>query len=263
MEQEERRPVHAEEPAKRRPSRRKRKKWKWILAAAALVILAVAAALVLYLVKVDKFEVEGNVQLKDSQVTELLYPEEEDTRLYKVLYAQITGLKKNDAFDSASVKVTGLKSAVITVKESAPAFVVATDVSVYYYNKNGIRLPEPEHVEVAYPKLAGVRIIRSELLRQPVLSPEDAATFEHCLEIFRLASELRLPLDFLSVTDGEFTVSFRKVRVMLGGYEYMREKLHEISYQYDQYEGLKGTLHMEGYDPDERGQSYWFVVDPE
>ncbi len=263
MEQEEKRSVREGEPVKRRPSRRRRKKWKWILAAAVLVILAAAAVLVLYLVKVERFEVKGNVQLTDAQVTELLYPEEEDRRLYKVIYAQIKGLRKNDAFDTASVKVSGLKSAVITVKESVPAFVIASDASVYYYNRNGIRLPEPEHVEVAYPKLAGVRIIRSELLKQPVLSPEDAAAFEQCLTVFRLASELKLPLDFVSVLKGEFTVSFRKVRVILGGYEYMREKMYEISYQYSQYDGLHGTLHMEEFDPAEAGQTYWFVVDPE
>ena len=65
------------------------------------------------------------------------------------------------------------------------------------------------------------------------------------------------------VQDGNFTLSFRKVRVSLGTYRYMREKLHEISYQFAQYEGLKGTLHMENFDPDDPRQSYYFTVDIE
>ena len=190
-------------PAAKRPSRKRRKKrWKWILVLAAAVLLAAAAALVLYFVKVEQFEVKGNKQLPDALVTGLLYPEEEDTRLYKVLYAQFKGLKKNEAFEAASVKLTGFSSAVITVKESAPAFVIATDMSQNYYNSYGIRLPEPEHLEVAYPKLAGLSVIRSELLKKPVLSPEDAAVYEQCLAIFRTASELGLPVKFVGVGEG-------------------------------------------------------------
>ena len=252
------------EPAPKRPSRKRRKKrWKWILILAAAVLLAAAAGLVLYFVKVERFEVKGNKQLSDALVTGLLYPEEEDTRLYKVLLAQMKGLKKNEAFEAASVKLTGFTSAVITVKESSPAFVIATDMSANYYNSYGIRLPEPEHLEVAYPKLAGLPIIRSEMLKKPVLSPENAAVYEQCLSIFRLASELKLPADSLYVEEDRFTLTFRKVRVSLGTYDNMVEKLHEITYQYDYYEGLSGTLHMEDFDPDQPGQSYWFTVDTE
>ena len=256
MEQEERK------AAGKRPARKRRKKrWKGILILTAAVLLAAAVILVLYFVKVDRFEVEGNRQIPDAMVTGLLYPDEEDTRLYKVLFAQLRGLGKNEAFESASVKLTGFTSAVITVKESEPAFVIATDVSANYYNRYGIRLPEPEHLEVAYPKLAGLGFVRSEMLEKPVFSPENAAVYEQCLSILRTASELGLPADSLFTQEGRFTLSFRNVRVSLGSFAHMREKLNEITYQYDYYEGLKGTLHMEDFDPDEPGQSYWFVVD--
>ena len=240
---------------------KRRKKLLWILIPSAVVLLAAAAVLVLYFVKVDSFSVKGNLRLSEGQITELLYPEEEDRRLYKVLYGQLAGLRENQAFESASVRLSGLTSAVITVEESEPAFVVATDMSVYYYNRYGIRLPEPEHVEVAYPKLAGVRFTRSDLLKKPAMSPEESAVYEECCLIFRTAALLQLPTDSLFVSDGEFTISFRKVRVSLGTSDYMLEKLHEISYQFDHYEGLSGTLHMEAFDPDDPGQSYWFSVD--
>ena len=256
MKQEER------EPAGKRPARKRRKKkWKGILILIAAVLLIAAVILVLYFVKVERFEVKGNRQITDSMVQSLLYPEEEDTRLYKVLLGQWRGLKKNEAFETASVRLTGFTSAVITVKESVPAFVIATDMSSNYYNSYGIRLPEPEHLEVVYPKLAGLGFIRSEMLKKPVFSPEDAAVYEQCCSIFRMAAELVLPADSLLVQDGQFTLSFRKVRVSLGSYDHMLEKLHEITYQYDYYEGLSGTLHMENFDPDDPGQSYWFTVD--
>ena len=250
------------ENAEDRPVRKKRKKSrKWILAAAALVLLMAAVILVLYFVKVERFEVKRNQRLSASQITGLLYPEEEDTRLYKVLYAWITGLPKNEAFESASVKLSGLTSAVITVSESAPAFVIATDSYVNYYNSYGIRLPEPEHIETACPKLAGLGFVRSEMLKKPVFSPENGAVFEQCLSIFRMASEMKLPVDHLRTGEGQFTISFGTVRVSLGGYTDMLEKMHEISYMFPQYEGLSGTLHMENFDPDDPDQSYWFSVD--
>ena len=250
--------------APERPVRKKRKKrLRWILIPVGALLLLAGLVAVLYFVKVEKFRVTGNQSLSESQVTELLYPEEEDRRLYKVLYAQISGLRRNEAFDSASVHLQGLTEALITVKESAPAFVVATDATVFYFNHYGIRLPEPQHVEVAYPRLAGIRFSGCEFLKKPAMSPEDAAVFEQCLSIFREISEIGLPTDALMVQDGNFTLSFRKVRVSLGTYRYMREKLHEISYQFAQYEGLKGTLHMENFDPDDQRQSYHFTVDIE
>ena len=250
--------------APERPVRKKRKKrLRWILIPVGALLLLAGLVAVLYFVKVEKFRVTGNQSLSESQVTELLYPEEEDRRLYKVLYAQISGLRRNEAFDSASVRLQGLTEALITVKESAPAFVVATDATVFYFNQYGIRLPEPQHVEVAYPRLAGIRFAGCEFLKKPAMSPEDGAVFEQCLSIFREISEIGLPTDALMVQDGNFTLSFRKVRVSLGTYRYMREKLHEISYQFDQYEGLKGTLHMEDFDPDDPRQSYHFTVDIE
>lgn len=250
--------------APERPVRKKRKKrLRWILIPVGALLLLAGLVAVLYFVKVEKFRVTGNQSLSESQVRELLYPEEEDRRLYKVLYAQISGLRRNEAFDSASVRLQGLTEALITVKESAPAFVVATDATVFYFNQYGIRLPEPQHVEVAYPRLAGIRFAGCEFLKKPAMSPEDGAVFEQCLSIFREISEIGLPTDALMVQDGNFTLSFRKVRVSLGTYRYMREKLHEISYQFDQYEGLKGTLHMENFDPDDPRQSYHFTVDIE
>ena len=250
--------------APERPVRKKRKKrLRWILIPVGVLLLLAGLVAVLYFVKVEKFRVTGNQSLSESQVRELLYPEEEDRRLYKVLYAQISGLRRNEAFDSASVRLQGLTEALITVKESAPAFVVATDATVFYFNQYGIRLPEPQHVEVAYPRLAGIRFAGCEFLKKPAMSPEDGAVFEQCLSIFREISEIGLPTDALMVQDGNFTLSFRKVRVSLGTYRYMREKLHEISYQFDQYEGLKGTLHMENFDPDDPRQSYHFTVDIE
>ena len=250
--------------APERPVRKKRKKrLRWILIPVGALLLLAGLVAVLYFVKVEKFRVTGNQSLSESQVRELLYPEEEDRRLYKVLYAQISGLRRNEAFDSASVRLQGLTEALITVKESAPAFVVATDATVFYFNQYGIRLPEPQHVEVAYPRLAGIRFAGCEFLKKPAMSPEDGAVFEQCLSIFREISEIGLPTDALMVQDGNFTLSFRKVRVSLGTYRYMREKLHEISYQFDQYEGLKGTLHMEDFDPDDPRQSYHFTVDIE
>ena len=250
--------------APERPVRKKRKKrLRWILIPVGALLLLAGLVAVLYFVKVEKFRVTGNQSLSESQVRELLYPEEEDRRLYKVLYAQISGLRRNEAFDSASVRLQGLTEALITVKESVPAFVVATDATVFYFNQYGIRLPEPQHVEVAYPRLAGIRFAGCEFLKKPAMSPEDGAVFEQCLSIFREISEIGLPTDALMVQDGNFTLSFRKVRVSLGTYRYMREKLHEISYQFDQYEGLKGTLHMENFDPDDPRQSYHFTVDIE
>ena len=250
--------------APERPVRKKRKKrLRWILIPVGALLLLAGLVAVLYFVKVEKFRVTGNQSLSESQVRELLYPDEEDRRLYKVLYAQISGLRRNEAFDSASVRLQGLTEALITVKESAPAFVVATDATVFYFNQYGIRLPEPQHVEVAYPRLAGIRFAGCEFLKKPAMSPEDGAVFEQCLSIFREISEIGLPTDALMVQDGNFTLSFRKVRVSLGTYRYMREKLHEISYQFDQYEGLKGTLHMEDFDPDDPRQSYHFTVDIE
>lgn len=251
--------------AEKRPARKKRKKKnrKWILILAAVILLAAAAVLVLYFVKVKTFEVEGNRQLSDEQVSELFYPEEEDKRLYKVLYNQLSGFRKNEAFDAASVKLSGLQSAVITVKESVPAFVIATDASANYYNSYGVRIPAPEHLEVAYPKLAGIGFIRSDMLKKPVFSSENAAVYEQCCSIFKMTGEVGLPADSLYVQGTQFTLSFRKVRVSLGGYENMLEKLHEITYQYDQYEGLSGVLHMEDFDPDDPYRSYWFSVDTE
>ena len=250
--------------APERPVRKKRKKrLRWILIPVGALLLLAGLVAVLYFVKVEKFRVTGNQSLSESQVRELLYPEEEDRRLYKVLYAQISGLRRNEAFDSASVRLQGLTEALITVKESVPAFVVATDATVFYFNQYGIRLPEPQHVAVAYPRLAGIRFAGCEFLKKPAMSPEDGAVFEQCLSIFREISEIGLPTDALMVQDGNFTLSFRKVRVSLGTYRYMREKLHEISYQFDQYEGLKGTLHMENFDPDDPRQSYHFTVDIE
>ena len=253
-----------QDPApKRRPEKGRKKRFIWIIVLAAAVLLAAGAAALLYFVKVERFRVTGSLQLSESQVVELLYPEEEDRRLYKVLYAEIAGLPENQAFDSASIRLKGLTEAVITVKESVPAFVIATDMSVYYFNSHGVRLPEPEHVEVAYPKLAGLKMVRCELLKKPTMSPEDAAVFEQCVSIFRDVREIGLPTDALFVSDGSFTLSFRSVRVSLGTYQYMREKLNETSYIFDQFEGLKGTLHMEDFDPDDPKKGVHFTVDTE
>ena len=70
--------------APERPVRKKRKKrLRWILIPVGALLLLAGLVAVLYFVKVEKFRVTGNQSLSESQVTELLYPEEEDRSTWK------------------------------------------------------------------------------------------------------------------------------------------------------------------------------------
>ena len=244
---------------KPKEKRRKKRIKKVFIVIPLLVLLLAGIVCGLYFIKVDRITVTGDERVSGEVVLSQTFPDEESTRLYKVIWRMVDGLPQNGAFSKFSLKLTWFTSAVITAWEEESVFKVVNASETYYYTANGIRVDRPETDELI--RLEGFPIRNNELYTAPDLKEDRMEAFRNAGMVLTFVNDRKLPAESLTELDGSYLLSFGDVKVSLGSMDHMSEKIYEVSFQYPKYEGLKGTLHMENFDGTNASKGFTFTVD--
>ena len=244
---------------------RKKKLKRKKLAAILLPILAVsvvliASAVLLIVIRVDSVEVRGNFYSDRETVISAVLPEERDTRLYRVILKSIFGVGNEDAFVSCKIRLTGLQSAEINVRETNAVCRIETEDGNIFLNGNGVVLGAGAGNADLLPSLLGVKVLGVTELRK--LETENDEELTGALTVLSYVRKFDLRPESVTVRNGNYEASFGDVTVKFGSVEHMQEKATELANQYPHYKGLKGIMHLESGFSEGETRKFTFEVVP-
>ena len=240
---------------------KKKRNLSWIFIPATIIVLLAALSVFLYVMKVERIEVKGNYYANRETVEKLVFRSEDDYRLYRVLFRQFFGAGESEIFSEVRVKLTGIQSAEITVRETdAVAEMLLGDTHVFL-NQNGIVVGQGTgNVELLYD-IQGFTV-----LSVTEMEPIQVNDREMLLEAIRVAMALskeRIPAEYVFYAgDGTFQTKVGDVTILLGTPEHLAEKTAELSSQIPAYRGLSGIMHLEKYTEEDRENGFYFEVIP-
>jgi len=240
---------------------KKKRNLSWIFIPATIVLLLAALSVFLYVMKVERIEVRGNYYANRETVEKLVFRSEDDYRLYRVLLRQFFGAGESEVFSEVSVKLTGIQSAEITVRETeAVAEMLLGDTHVFL-NRNGVVVGQGSgNVDLLYD-IQGFTV-----LSVTEMEPIQVNDREMLLEAIRVAMALskeRIPAENVQYAgDGTFRTKIGDVTVYLGAAEHLAEKAAELSSQIPSYRGLSGIMHLENCTEEDRKKGFYFEVIP-
>ena len=222
-----------------------------------IIFAAGLIALALYLIKMDRVELEGTRYVDRDDALQMLYPEE-DRRLSAVLYDMLLGQKRDLLFDNIRIRPSGFGKVRITVKENPADCLIKTEEGYAVVNRNGAvicMLPDaPEELTV----LMGLDIRAAEKYRR--VSAGDDALFADALELARLVRASGIPCESIFCQQDDFIFVTGNITIRFGSQENAEEKLAAILDMYPSLVGLKGTLHVEDHNGADEDGKYYFEV---
>ncbi len=228
-----------------------------------LVICAAAAVLIITsLSNVKTIRIEGNRLTEAEPILEWYFPDEKSRILSRLIIRNYLGRTNPPAFTSSKVTVTGLTECVLTVGEKDPLFTISVsdEDGVLILTEDGAELVKTMETPAHIPHISGIHAMKDMPLLQP--ETDQPATFEALVRVLRILREYEVESDEIFIKNGQFYLRFGLVNVNLGKDVYLKEKVIVLKSQVPQFEGLRGTLHLENYDGSEAEERFTFEVDP-
>ena len=213
--------------------------------------------LLLYLVRFDKVTVTGTEHVDREDALQMILPEEE-RRLSSVLFKMVMGPRSNDLFEKISIRITGLKSVRITVKEIPSDCVLEEEHGYSVVNEKGVVTEFcdscPEELTILWGFSA-----RGTARYEKVPAWNDEL-FTDALALAERVRAYGIPCERVYCSLRDYIFVTGKITVMLGGTEYTDEKFKTFLDLYPSLIGLSGTLHLDNYDPGSEDGKYTFEV---
>ena len=222
-----------------------------------LMFAAGILMLSLYLVKTERTSLTGTRYVDEEDALEMLLPESE-RRLSAVLYSMFFGPKKNLLFDSIRIRPDGLHSVRITVSETPADCAVHTELGYAAVNRNGMAAAFYESCPEELTVLMGFDA--KAAARYEAVSVSDEERFQEALSLAKSVRTSGIPCEMIVCGSGAFKILTGKLTVDFGSSEYAEQKLTAFLDMYPSLLGLRGTLHLENYDPETDDGKYYFEV---
>lgn len=212
--------------------------------------LAIAYSYIITNYTVETVYVEGNVHYTNEEVIEMVMEGRygSNSLLLSLKYKDksIVGIPFVEKMD---VSVLDPHTIRIEVYEKALAGYVEYLERYMYFDKDGIVVESSLQKTSGIPQVTGL-IFDHVTLYEP-LPVEDSSIFKAILNITQLVNKYNLSTDRIYFgSDGSVTLYFGDVRVALGGWENLDEKIMRLQYMIPELDGKKGTLRMENYTED-------------
>ena len=238
----------------------------------ALVIMVFFA--MLFLFRVKKVEVTGNVHESDREIrdTIMVGPMSNNTLLLS-LFKRNPEFGDNPFIDRVTLEYTGRNSVRIRVSEKSVIGYVAFEEAYWYFNEDGIvevqsLTAEPAHSadtdevsaeevdersddtprdEYIIPYIEGLTVTDAAV--GSVLPVSDPSVFSTIASITGMINKNGIWPDRVTIEeDGTWTMTCGTIKVLLGKDEHLEDKIEELAGILPQAGGLSGTLHLENFD---------------
>ena len=227
----------------------------------AVVIVAIGIVGIVFLKSntIETIYVEGNTHYTDQQIIDYVMTDGLDYNsvLLSMKYSN-KEIEDIPFVQKVDVNVLSPTSVKITVYEKSIAGYVEYLGRYMYFDKDGIVVESSADKTLGIPLVSGLSFDCVNLYKQ--LPVEDPQVFDKVLDITKLLSKYKLATDRIYFApNGEMTLYFGKVRVLLGDGSYIDEKITRLQYILPELIGREGALDMQNYQNSE--DNVTFVVD--
>ena len=229
-----------------------RNKKKWIILIFVILIFIVvvlwAGNYVLSKYHVETVYVDGNVHYTDDEIKDMIMTGMlKDNSLYLSHKYKNWEAKNIPFIDVITVEALAPDTIKITVYEKALAGYVKYLDTYMYFDKDGYLIENSSVRTEGIPQIIGLSFSYA-ILGQP-LPVEDQKVFGDILTITKLLKKYELSANKIQFDNGDVTLCFESVSVMLGNERSkLEDKIMKLRLILPDLEGQCGVLHMESFE---------------
>ena len=219
--------------------------------AVVLIIFCILFALGYFLFRTEEVEIEGNEIYSDEMISAQIFNDDYSWNgLY--VYLREKFVKRDDVpfIDEVEVTLEGRKKLHIEVYEKPMIGCIRTTSGEYaYFDKEGIVCEISKETVDGIPKIKGISVTETKLYKK--LETDDETVFRTILNLVNLLDKYDISSKEVSfASDGEMTVKFGDIKVLLGTEDNLPDKIMRLSLILPELEDESGTLHLEDFSLD-------------
>lgn len=234
-----------------RERRRRRKKWKaaGLIFLFLLLFLAVGALVVVKVFTVEKVVVSGNEHYSDETIEDWLLDDEYSwNSLYVYFKYKFVEPKEIPFVDTMELSLKSPHTVEIKVYEKGLLGRVYIDAlgQNAYFDKDGFVVEMSSEVIEGITKINGLDVDKIVLYEK--LPIKGKSVLKNLLSLTQMLKKYGLVPDSIKYSDeGNYTLKYGKISVLMGQAQHLNEKVVRLSYIMPKLEGQKGTLHLESW----------------
>ena len=222
-----------------------------IVAAVAVLLIAAGAYFFINSYKISDVRVEGSTHYTADEIRNMVITDKfSENSLFLKLKLKRKKIENIPFVEHMDVQILDRTSIKIIVYEKAIAGYVVFLENNMYFDKDGIVVESSKEKVPRLPEITGLEF-DYVVLHEP-LPVENPKVFKEILNLTQLLNKNEMTADKIYFDYmGNVTLYFGKFRVLLGGDEYLEEKimhLHGITEETKNYEYV-GRLHLETFSP--------------
>ncbi|GFI30472.1 cell division protein DivIB [Lachnospiraceae bacterium] len=234
-----------------RGKRKQKKRWKTIGLTILMILLflAIAALIVINLFTVKKVKVTGNEHYSDEAMKDWLLDDEYSwNSLYVYFKYKFVEPREMPFVDSMEVFLKSPQTLEIKVYEKALLGRVYIDAlgQNAYFDKDGFVVEMSSEVIEGVPMISGLDVEQIVLYEKLPIKGKDI--LKNLLSLTQMLKKYeQVPENVRYGGEGNFTLSYGEITVLIGQAQNLNEKVVRLSYIMPKLDGQKGTLHLESW----------------
>lgn len=224
------------------------------------LLLAAAAGCILYLysIQITSYTVSGNEEFSAQEIITGIFPGEKPPGTVEVFCKGLFGKENQVPFlESYEITFQDWSTVTIEVKEHQIAGCLDYAGRYLYFSKTGALLKQSEEKKDYIPVYLG--ILPTTIQKYQQIETDREGIFEKINQIAQLLGQYDLQIEQVAIDlNDEVTLYFGNVKVVLGGFTCIEEKVAELYGMYEKLKDMNGTLYLDTYNPDLDNQEFRF-----
>lgn len=229
--------------------KKKKRKIKLIIFLTFLLVLGLCALIIWQVYRVKEVKVEGNVHYSKEQIEKFVLDDEYSwNSLYVYLKYRFMEMEQIPFVDTMEVSLEDPKTLKIFVyeKEIIGYLYISSIDQNAYFDKDGFVVETSKETIEGIPRVEGLNC--GQVVLYEKLPIKDKNILRSLLSASQsLKKNGVVPEEILFEENGDLTLTYGNIRVLLGGGDKLTSKILRLSYILPQLEGKKGVLHVENW----------------
>lgn len=229
--------------------KRKRRKIKLIIFLTFLLVLGLWALIIWQVYRVKDVKVEGNVHYSKEQIEKFVLDDEYSwNSLYVYLKYRFMEMEQIPFVDTMEISLENPKTLKIFVyeKEIIGYLYISSIDQNAYFDKDGFVVETSKEIIEGIPRVEGLNC--GQVVLYEKLPIKDKNILRSLLSASQtLKKNGVVPEEILFEENGDLTLTYGDIKVLLGGGDKLASKILRLSYILPQIEGKKGVLHVENW----------------
>lgn len=232
------------------------KKVRLLIVACTVLVLLIAGIFIYEKYTIRTIYVEGNTHYTDEEIKDMVIDGKlSNNSIYLSILYRNKEIKDVPFIETMDVTILSPDTIQINVYEKALAGYVEFLGRYMYFDKDGTIVESSEQKTSGIPQVTGLTYGYVVLYQR--LPVEDETIFKQILNITQLLNKYGISTDKIYF-DAAFkmTLYFGDAKVMIGGQDYLDEKILKLKYILPELVGKKGILRMENYSEDTKNITF-------